>query len=137
MHPVNYLMKYFHLENVEYAKDLSITIDSHLKCHQHCSLVISKVNRVLDIIAKSFEFLNEMFLRIHATMVCPVLEYGNQIWELHFKRDQIAMERVQHQATRLLKSLQHRTYHVHLIHLKLSSLGTHSWRRSIWNDLPY
>ena len=46
-----------------------------------------------------------MFLRMYATIVHPILEYGNQIWELHFKRDQIAMEKVQRQATRLLKSL--------------------------------
>ena len=36
----NYLMKTFHLENVEYAKDLGVTIDSQLKFHQHCSTVI-------------------------------------------------------------------------------------------------
>ena len=32
-HPNNYLMKSFHLENVEYAKNLGITIDNHLKFH--------------------------------------------------------------------------------------------------------
>ena len=71
-------MESFHLENVEYAKDLGITIDSHLKFHEYYSLVISKANRMLGIIAKSFEFLNEeMFLRIYTTMVCPILEDGN------------------------------------------------------------
>ena len=76
--PNNYSMESFHLENVEYAKDLGITIDSHLKFHEYCSLVISKANRMLGIIAKSFEFLNEeMFLRIYTTMVCPILEDGN------------------------------------------------------------
>ena len=57
---------------------------------------------MLGIIAKSFEFLNEMFLRIYTTMVHPILEYGNQVWGSHFKVDQIAIEKVQCQATRLL-----------------------------------
>ena len=52
-HSNSYLMESFHFENVEYAKDLGITIDSHLKFHQHYSLVISKykANRILDIFA--------------------------------------------------------------------------------------
>jgi len=60
----NYLMDSFYLENVESAKDLGITTDKHLKFRQHCSQTISKPNRLLGIIAKLFEFLNEeMFLR--------------------------------------------------------------------------
>ena len=57
---------------------------------------------MLGIIAKSFEFLNEMFLRIYTTMVHPIPEYENQVWGPHFKVDQIAMVKVQYQATRLL-----------------------------------
>ena len=43
-HPIlaNYLMETFHLENVEYAKDLGITIDSHLKFH-HATLLHSHI----------------------------------------------------------------------------------------------
>ena len=96
IHSNNHLMESFHLENIEYAKDLGITIDSHLKFHKHCSLVIVKANKMLGIIAKSFKLLNEMFLRIYTTMVRPILEYGNQIWRPHFKLDQIALEKVQH-----------------------------------------
>jgi len=55
-HTNNYLMDSFYLENIEYAKDLGIIIDKHLKFHQHCSQAISKANRMLGIIAKSFEF---------------------------------------------------------------------------------
>ena len=95
-------MESFHLENVE---DLGITIDSHLKFYQHCSLVISKSNRILGIITKVLKFLNaEMSLTIYITMGHPILEYGNLICGPHFKFDQIAIEKVQHRATRLLKS---------------------------------
>ena len=70
-------MKSFHLENVECAKDLEITIDSHLQFYQHCSLLISKANRMFGIIAKSFEHLNEEMLpRIYTTMVRSILKYG-------------------------------------------------------------
>jgi len=91
----NYLMDSFYLENVESAKDLGIIIDKQLKFHQHCSQGISKATRMLGIIAKSFEFLNEeMFLKIYTTMVCPILEYGNLIWGSHFKLNQIAIKNV-------------------------------------------
>ena len=83
-----------HLESVGHTKDLGITIDNHLKFHQHCSLTISKANRTLGIVSKSFEFLNEMFLiKTYTTMVRPILEYGNLIWGPHFKLDQIAIEK--------------------------------------------
>jgi len=122
-HTNKYLMDSFYLENVESAKDLGITIDKHLKFHQHCSQTISKANRMLGIIAKSFEFLNEeMFLKIYITMVRPILEYGNLIWGPHFKLDQIAIEKVQRRATRLLKPLLNLTYQERLSHLKLPSL---------------
>ena len=77
---------------------------------------------MLGIIAKSFQFLNEMFLRIYTTMVHPILEYRNQIWGPRFKLDQIIMEKVQRRTTRLLKSIQHHTYQDHLTDLKLPSL---------------
>ena len=57
------MMESLHLENVE---DLGITINSHLKFYQHYSLVISKSNRNLGIIAKVLKFLNvEMSLTIY------------------------------------------------------------------------
>ena len=77
-HLNNYLMEFFHFENVE---DLGIKIDSHLKFHQHYSLIISKANTILGIIANLFKFLNEIFLRIHTPMGYPILEYGNLIWD--------------------------------------------------------
>ena len=122
-HSHNYSMDSSHLESVEYAKDLGITIDKHLNFHQHCSLTISKANRMLGIITKSFEYLNkEMFLKIYKTMVRPILEYGNLIWGPHFKLDQESIEKVQRRATRLLPSLRHLTYQQRLSELNLPSL---------------
>ena len=78
---------------------------------------------MLSIIATFFEFLNEeMFLRIYTTMIHPIFEYGNQSWGPHFKLDQIAMEKVQYRAIRLLKSIKQFTYQDYLILLKLPSL---------------
>ena len=78
---------------------------------------------MLSNIATFFEFLNEeMFLSIYTTMVHPIFEYGNQSWGPHFKLEQIAMEKVQYRAIRLLKSIKHLTYQDCLILLKPSSL---------------
>jgi len=78
---------------------------------------------MLGIIVKLFEFLNEeMFLKIYTTMVHPILEYGNLIWAPHFKLNQIAIEKVQCHATRLLKPLLNLTYQERLLHLQLPSV---------------
>ena len=64
-----------------------------------------KVNQVLGMIKKSFEYLDsDMLSKLFTTLVRPILEYGNAIWRPLFTLDQSKVEKVQHRATHLLPS---------------------------------
>ena len=51
---------------------------------------------MLGSIAKSFEFVNEMSLKIYTAMVCLIPEYENLFWGPHFKLDQNAITMLSH-----------------------------------------
>ena len=49
---------------------------------------------------------NKYILRIlYKTLVCPHLEYCTPVWSPHYVKDEILLERVQHQFTRMVPGL--------------------------------
>ena len=91
--------------------------------HQHTSEVAMKANRVLACIRRGFINLNEhVLLRLYKSLVRPILEYGNTIWEPHFVLDRRKLEGVQRRATKLVPSLRDRSYTDRLAMLDLPSL---------------
>ena len=96
------------INSVESNKDLGILFDN---CHQHTTSVAAKANRILGLIKKSFESLDQdMLARLFKTLVRPIIEYGNTIWEPHFILDQRKLENIQRRATRLVENLQDKSY---------------------------
>jgi len=69
---------------------LGIVVDHQLKFHQHtASVAASKVNHILGIISKSFEYLDiDSLPRLYKSLVCPVIEYANSIWGPFYIGDQ-------------------------------------------------
>ena len=45
---------------------------------------------------------NEEFLLLHRVLLRPHVEYSVQVWQLHLKRDMLALETVKRRFTRLL-----------------------------------
>ena len=79
-------------------KDLGVIFDGKLSFDAHIQNCISKANRILGIIKRSFSYLDkELFLLIYVykSMVRPHLEYANSIWSPKLKRQSAAIERVQ------------------------------------------
>ena len=104
-------------------KDLGIHIDNNLKFHFHTASVISKANRTLSIIHKSFHFTdNHMFVNLYKSLVRPIIEYGNIIWGPYFTVDQQNIEKVQRRATRILTNLHDNSYSERLHILGLLTL---------------
>ena len=98
-----YFMNNQPLPTVELEKDLGVFIDNHLKFHDHTAAVVAKANRILAIISKSFANLDlSMFPILYKVLVRPILEYGNAVWGPFFVTDQIAVEKVQRHATKLV-----------------------------------
>ena len=105
------------------VRDLGIQIDSHLKFHEHTTVVTKKANRLLSIIHKVFHYFDKAtFINLYKTYIRPVLEYGNIIWGPLFVLDQQQVEKVQKRATRLVHDLRDRTNNNHLAVLNLPSL---------------
>ena len=46
------------LEEVDYEKDLGVTVDKDLYFRKHVSLIVSKANSTLGIIRRSFRYLD-------------------------------------------------------------------------------
>jgi hypothetical protein len=104
-------------------KDLGVTFDPKLTFDQHIKNVINKANSMLGIIKRTFTFLSkDMFLKLYKALVRPHLEYGNTVWSPLFKRQSVALERVQRRATRLLKECEGLSYCERLHYLNLHSL---------------
>lgn len=104
-------------------KDLGVLIDENLKFHSHTASVITRANRTLAIVHKTFNFTdNHMFLALYKSLIRPVIEYGNTIWGPHYALDQQNIEKIQRRATRALAGLQDISYTDRLRILGLPSL---------------
>ena len=64
----------------------------------------------------------EMIIPLYITLVCPILEDGNVIWNTRYQADKMLVERVQRRATRIIPSIRHLPYTERLEALKLPSL---------------
>ena len=118
-----YFMNNQPLPTVKLEKDLGVFVDNHLKFHDHTAAVVAKANRILDI-NKSFANLDlSMFPILYKVLVRPILEYGNAVWgPFLLLHDQIAIEKVQRRATKLVTSIRNLPYNERLSILKLPSL---------------
>ena len=78
MLPHNYTLNSVLLNKVNDMKDLGIIIDNQLNFHLQTTQVVSKANRLLGVIKKSFEHISAHTLPLlYKTLVCLTLEYVN------------------------------------------------------------
>ena len=111
------------LKEIESEKDLGVTIDNSLNFKLHIAQITAKANRMVGIIRRSFNFLNEKtFTMLFKSLVRPLLEYGNTVWSPMHKSLEQDIENVQRRATKLIGSLKEMSYTERLKRLKLPSL---------------
>ena len=73
------------LDVVDQEKHLGVTIDKELTFRQHADLTVSKANRIMGLIRRSFTYLDERsFAMLFKALVRPILEYNNTIWHPRF-----------------------------------------------------
>ena len=118
-----YTIQHVPLEQVNWEKDLGICIDDTLKFRKQAAEAVSRANRVLGTIRRTFVHMDRKTLPLlFKTLVRPLLEYGNAVWGPHNKADQLAVERVQRRATKLVTLIRHLPYAERLEALQLPSL---------------
>ena len=76
-------------------------VDPELKFNQHVELIVNKANKMLELIRRSFTFLDGPTVKkVYSSLVRHILEYGNVIWAPTLKRDQRMLENVQRREKR-------------------------------------
>ena len=107
-------------------RDLGVTIDCDMKFHSHAISAVSKANRVLSLISKSFVNVSpDMLPILYKSLVRPLLEYGKLIWGPFYILGQRLIENIQRRTTHLVPTVRHHPYLDRLRSLNLPSLSYH------------
>ena len=119
----NYSMEGLPVEEADCEKDLGVTFTSDLKATVHCKDVYSKANRMLGLLSRTIKYKNPAVLTtLYKSMVRPHLEYCSTIWNPHYNKDKLLLERVQHRFTRIFPHLRSLPYESRLRQLGLWTL---------------
>ena len=90
------------IQSAKEEHDLGVLIDNKLKFHSHCQNQAAKANKVLGLIKRSVTSRQPRVIKkLYTALVCPHLEFGMLVANLHFKCDMEILEKVQHRATKL------------------------------------
>ena len=114
-------------EHVDCMKNLGVVVDDELSFSDHICEKVKKAYQMLGIIKRNFkDFDKYTFLLLYITMVRSQLEYANSVWNPYrvgLIRD---LEKVQKQATKMIKACKNMTY---IQRLKFLQLPTLKFRR--------
>ena len=115
------------LSEVESEKDLGIMFDSEMKLQAHINEVCNRGYQRIAVIRRNFTYIDkDMFLLLYKSIVRPVLEYGNTVWSVYFKKEGEKLEKVQRRTTKMVQAIKHFPY---LDRLKYLDLPTLVYRR--------
>ena len=102
---------------------LGVTVDKDLKFNKHIANAVNNANKILGVIKRTFECLDhDTIPTLFKALVRPHLEYANSVWSPRYKKDDIALEKVQRRATKMIKEIKDLPYGKRLEILKLPSL---------------
>ena len=126
------------LKETQKEKDLGVIIDNKLSFKDHVAHATARANRMVGLIRRSFDYLNERtFVLLFKSMVRPLLEYGNNVWQPLLKGLQSDVEDVQRRATKTLSHLRDKPYPERLRILKLPCLEHRRRRDSMIETFKY
>ena len=118
-----YSMNNQNLTYVNSEKDLGVVIDEKLSFESHINEKVNKANMMVGLIRRSFEHLDEeTFLVLYKSLVRPVLEYANAVWNPHKKKHINSIENVQKRATKMIPGFGNLSYPDRLKKLGLPTL---------------
>ena len=112
------------LEAVREENDLGVIVDEKLKFDTHTVTQANKVNRVLGLIRRTFDNLDEeMLVLLYKSLVRPHLEYCHAVVYPQYVKQEKMLEAVKRRATRLVPKIRKNEYPERLEKLKLPTLA--------------
>ena len=104
-------------------KDLGVIISNDLKSSKQCISASEKANKILGLIARSFDFKSPSLInKLYKSLVRPHLEYAVSVWSPNLIKDIDRLEKVQRRATKLIPNIKNKSYENRLKHMNLFSL---------------
>jgi hypothetical protein len=92
-------------------RDLGITITNDMKWHTQIKLAVNKANKAMGMLKRTFKNWDvRSFKTLYCSTVRPHLEYASTAWSPYLKQDIKALERVQRQATKIVRTIKHLPY---------------------------
>ena len=118
-----YFMNGMKLEETTAEKDLGVVVDSNLTFDVHVNETVKKANRLCGMI-NTYVHLKKPFIMapLFKTLVRPILEYGNCVWNSNLRKHVDLVEGVQRRYTKRIIGLSNLEYYQRLEKLKLPSL---------------
>ena len=118
-----YVLDNVKLDNVPDLKDLGVVISKSCSFKEHISLIVSKANRFLGIINRTFVTKNRrVFLTLYKSHIRSILEYCSILWCPYHVTLSERVEAVQRRFTRFFPELRPLQYRDRLAQLNLLSL---------------
>ena len=111
------------LQTSNSEKDLGVEVDNELKFSKHIETQVSKANRILGQIRRTFQYLDiETMRQLFTSLVRPHLEYANVVWAPRLKKDANLIEGVLRRATKIIPGMKDLEYQQRLEKAKIPSM---------------
>ena len=111
------------LDSTEVEKDLGVHVDNKLNFDHHIAESVKKANKILGMLSRFIINKDKsIMVPLFKSLVRPILEYGNVIWNPPLKRNINSVEKVQQRFTKRIVGMDKASYEERLKILKLPSL---------------
>ena len=110
-------------------KDLGVHIDPLLNFKSHIKITVRKATTISYKIIRNFTFRTpEVLVPLFKSLVRPILEYGNPVWNNSLKKYITLIEQVQKKFTKFILCFKNLSYEERLFRLNLPSLEYRRYR---------
>ena len=119
-------------------RDLGVNVDRELRFSRHIEIQVNKVNSILGLIRRSFEFLDAATMKtLFVALVRPHHEFCNVAWSHKLEKDKKLIEGVLRKVTRVVPGFKGVAYEQRVERMKVSSMAYRRTRGDLIETYKY